>query len=326
MVQRATSYGTEATGPSAAESATAPATAEPSFHVARVPASDGVMLGARSYDPPEGTPVRAVVVIHGATAVPQGYYARFAQYLSERGYRVVTYDYRGIGASRTGSIRDERATMRDWGEHDATAMFAFARSIANGLPLVAIGHSFGGQSIGLCDSWRSVDASVLVGAQFGYWGHWPAPDRWRYAIMWYGLVPVVTTAFGSLPGWLGLGTDLPKGVARQWARWCRDPDYLMRDEPRARERFTKHAAPTLFFSFSDDDYAPEHAVRALLALLPRSAHHVRMTPAEAGGPVGHFGYFRPGAESALWRPTLEWLETTLGQTEMLRTPRDDRSS
>jgi len=30
-----------------------------------------------------------------ATGVPQAYYAKFAAYLAERGFKVLTFDYRG---------------------------------------------------------------------------------------------------------------------------------------------------------------------------------------------------------------------------------------
>lgn len=278
----------------------------------RIPTRDGASLGATRFEPPDGETAKATVVIHGATAVPQRYYRRFGSFLAGRGYRVLTYDYRGIGASRGRSLRGERATMRDWGERDVEAAFALARALSKGAPVVAIGHSFGGQTIGLCDAWRGVDASVIVASQLGYYGHFPAPDRYRHAINWYATIPAATAAFGYLPGFLGLGTDLPKGVAREWAKWCRHPSYLLGYEPRARERFSRFTAPTLFFSFSDDAYAPGPAVDALIATMPRrSVHHVRVTPEEMGGPIGHFGFFRPASERSLWAASLEWLGNTL---------------
>ncbi len=275
----------------------------------RIPTLDGASLGATLFQPAQSDEARATVVIHGATAVPQRYYRRFALFLSRRGHRVLTYDYRGIGASRGRSPRAERATMRQWGERDVEAAFGLARAMSKGAPVVAIGHSFGGQTIGLCDAWRGVDAAVIVASQLGYYGHFPAPDRYRHAITWYVTIPAVTAAFGYLPGFLGLGADLPKGVAREWAKWCRHPSYLLGYEPRARERFSRFDAPTLFFSFSDDAYAPGRAVDALLATMPHKAlHHVRVTPEEMGAPIGHFGFFRPASERSLWSATLEWLE------------------
>ena len=44
-------------------------------------------------------PPRALVLIHPATAVPERLRG-FARFLTERGFAALTYNYRGIGASR----------------------------------------------------------------------------------------------------------------------------------------------------------------------------------------------------------------------------------
>ena len=49
--------------------------------------------------------VRGTLMVNPATAVPQTYYGRFAQWSAQRGFRVVTFDYRGIGASLHGSTQ-----------------------------------------------------------------------------------------------------------------------------------------------------------------------------------------------------------------------------
>lgn len=41
----------------------------------------------------------AVVVVPSAMGVTQNFYARFAEWLAERGYLAATFDYRGIGQS-----------------------------------------------------------------------------------------------------------------------------------------------------------------------------------------------------------------------------------
>src|SRR5687768_441819 len=73
-----------------------------------ITAADGFELGATVIAPPRP---RATLVIHGATATKQTYYARFAAYAAARGHRVVTYDYRGVGASRPRSLIGFDATM-----------------------------------------------------------------------------------------------------------------------------------------------------------------------------------------------------------------------
>jgi predicted alpha/beta hydrolase len=243
--------------------------------------------------------------VNGATAVPQSYYQRFAEYLAASSYRVLTYDYRGIGASRPASLKGFRANMTDWALSDARAALGEAKRDHEELPLVHVGHSFGGQLLGLLEEARDVKGAVLVGAQLGYYGHWPAPERWRYALTWHALVPALTKTFGYLPGRAGIGEDLPRGVAEEWARWCSHPDYLLSEHPAAAARFARFDRPTLFYSFTDDAFAPEGAVEALIARLSRaSISHRRLDPRELGETsVGHFGFFRQRFQESLWLET-----------------------
>lgn len=36
---------------------------------------------------------------------------------------------------------------------------------------------------------------------------------------------------GHLPGWAGIGNDVPADVIRQWSGWCRQPGYATEDDP-----------------------------------------------------------------------------------------------
>jgi predicted alpha/beta hydrolase len=60
---------------------------------------DRQLLSATLFVPRERARAGAVV-INSATATPQAYYYRYAQYLARAGIPVLTYDYRGVGRSR----------------------------------------------------------------------------------------------------------------------------------------------------------------------------------------------------------------------------------
>jgi predicted alpha/beta hydrolase len=278
-------------------------------HPMLVTAADGYPLGATVYSP--AGRARGTVLIHGATAVPASYYARYAAYLADLGLRVVTYDYRGVGRSRPTRLRGFRARMTDWAALDARAMHDFVRDRFYE-PLAVIGHSFGGQLLGLIDEPREASGVLLVGAQQGYVGHWPAAQQARMQLIWRGVLPAITATAGYLPGWAGLGVDLPAGVARQWARWCTHPGYYAIDHADAPLRLARFDRPVLMYSFSDDDYAPPRAIAALADKLSGTlVDHRALTPLDVGGPVGHFGFFRPAWESSLWRESAEWLLAAL---------------
>jgi predicted alpha/beta hydrolase len=275
-----------------------------------VEAADGFHLGATVYAPVGRA--RGTLLVHGATAVPQSYYARYAAFLTDLGVRVVTYDYRGVGRSRPEKLRGFAATMTDWAALDARAMHDLVRTRYAHEPLVLVGHSFGGQLLGLLDDAREASGALLVGAQQGYVGHWPAGERARMELIWRGVLPAVTATAGYLPGWAGLGVDLPKGVARQWARWCTHPGYYAIDHADAPARLARFDRPLLMYSFADDDFAPPRAVDALASKLTGTlVDHRRLSPMDVGAPVGHFGFFRPTHAEGLWRESSEWLLAVL---------------
>ena len=272
---------------------------------------DDVRLGATLYTPDAAVVSQGTVLIHGATAVPQRYYAKFARYLAAQGIAVLPYDYRGVGASRPRSLRHFEAKMTDWAV-DAEAAHAFLRSERPG-PLAIVAHSFGGQMVGLLDAYREAKGALFVGSQFGSFRHFPMPSRLRVEFAMRALIPAASAVLGYVPGKLGLGEDLPGGVAKEWAQWCLHPEYLLGHQPDAQARFDAYRVPSLYYSFSDDDFAPKGGVRAMLSKL-RGAPlmHKRLRPSDFGGKaIGHFGFFRPRFEESLWKEAKTFLSRAL---------------
>ena len=264
-------------------------------------AADGHALGASVY----GNGERAVLVMP-ATGVPQSYYAKYAAYLGERGFMVLTFDYRGIGRSRDRDLRQSSARMRDWAQLDAAAAWRFLGERTK----LVVGHSFGGQALGLLPEPRSIAAALLVGSQSGYWRNWPALGRvWMWPTTHIAL-PAVTKLLGYFPASrLGFGEDLPPGVAIEWASWCRHPRYLVGalgvDKAYAQVQVRMRA-----YAISDDAFAPLRAVQALAELYPAARWETRrVTPRELGVPdIGHFGFFRERFRASLWCESADWLE------------------
>jgi predicted alpha/beta hydrolase len=275
-----------------------------------IPATDGYKLAATLYSL-EGQPAGPAVLINPATGVKQALYDRFARFLAERGMHVLTYDYRGMGGSRTGRLRALKASMEDWGAKDLAGAVDWLVERFPGSPLLVVGHSSGGQLLGLTDRIQHVAALLTVGAQSGYWRHWEGIRRYQLAFLWYVAIPAATRLFGYFPSKrLGLGEDLPGGVAREWARWCRNPAYIS-DERGVplRPHFDDFSGPLLAYSFSDDDSATRAAVDALTAFY-RSARRQRrhLTPAELGvDAVGHFRWLKERFRSTLWEEMASWL-------------------
>jgi predicted alpha/beta hydrolase len=273
-----------------------------------IPARDGYALAATLHEP--AGPPAVVAVVSSATAVKQTYYQRFAAFLAGQGVATLTFDYRGIGGSRPASLKGFAAALQDWGARDlAGAIDWLTDRYPQARPFV-VGHSIGGQLVGLADNNHRLAGLVGVGAQSGDWRLWSRPRRYWLAFAWGVLVPALTRLCGYLPGRkLGLGADLPAGVALEWARWCRSRGYVGAHLGKTvPDHFDDFRGRLLAYSVADDALAPRAAIEALLSLYTRACVQRRHVEPSAVGvsALGHFGFFRPEC-AGLWLDLARWL-------------------
>jgi predicted alpha/beta hydrolase len=270
-----------------------------------VTAEDGYVLAATLYEAPGAD---TAVLVNSATAVPRRFYQRFARYLQQQGWSVLTYDYRGIGGSKPPSLRGFGARMRDWTFLDMTAAVDWIGRELEPQRLFVIGHSFGGQTFGMVENAADVDAMVGVSAQSGHWGVQGGREPGRVRLIVTVIIPLLSRLFGYFPwSWFARGEDLPKGVALEWAGWCRNRNYLLDDETLPLERYRGFEAPVLAYSIEDDDWGTRRAVDEMMRAYGNvTRRHV--APADYGlARLGHTGFFREGGE-ALWREMVAWLD------------------
>jgi predicted alpha/beta hydrolase len=265
-------------------------------------ARDGYRLAARRYVP-VGAPVRGVAVIAPAMGVPQRFYGAFARWLASKGVHVLTFDYRGMGDSRAGSLRALSADIMTWARLDASAALAEVRERAPGVPLLWFGHSLGGQLIPYVEGHEAIARAFVIAAGSGYWRDNADALRRRVWLFWWGAVPVLTPLFGYFPGRrIGMVGDLPKGVIAQWRSWCMHPEYLVGVVPDARARFAAVQVPITALSFTDDEMMSERGTRVLEGFFTgASVSALRLKPGALGVKrVGHFGFFRGVMRAPLW--------------------------
>ncbi len=278
-----------------------------------LPLDDGGTLALRAWEP-AGEPV-ASVVIGGAMGVPQAYYAAFAGWLAQQGYRVWTFDYRGHGASRPPTprhtLRGYQADLLDW-VRDYEAVVRTAREERPASPLYLIGHSLGAQLPGLFEQPERVDGLLSIAAGSGYWRDNAPQRRRRVLFFWHVMVPLATGVCGYFPGKrLGMVGNLPAGVIRQWRRWCLHPRYSAAEGPEALARYARVRYPVLAWSFSDDEMMTLRGTHNLIKLYSNALRRVEsLQPAEAGvRRIGHFGLFRESFRDTLWPRTLAGLRS-----------------
>jgi predicted alpha/beta hydrolase len=260
---------------------------------------------------------RAVLVINPATGFPQTFYFRLAGYAAERGYDTLLYDYRGMGASAPAALATETCRMSDWGLFDMRTALDEASAHAAGLPVFTLGHSVGGQFLGLLKNHHLARAHVQVAVSVGYWPWEKAP--FKYLAWWFWRVhgPLMLALKGYIPtggGWSGL--PLPRGVYAEWRRWCLRPDHFGPDLRTylSDNVFGEIRAPLLSVGFEDDPIATRRTVAALDRFYPNAQRESRWySPADAGSErIGHEGFFASRHRDTLWRPVFDWLDVRAG--------------
>ncbi len=299
-----------------------PSFSEPRSPQISISCGDGVVLGGHFWlaatVKPEGS-----VIINPATGVLARYYHRYAQFLTQHGFDVLTYDYRGIGRSRPLRLRGTGYRWRDWGERDFDAALQWVARHRRRGPLIVVGHSVGGFLPGLAEHAPIIDRMLTVGAQYAWWGDYMPRRRAALFFKWHVAMPSITALYGYFPGRrLGWLEDLPKGVANEWS--FRGPRFEHSHPAAEREdvlrRMAAVRAPILAIVVSDDELGTMPAVRRTLNYYTGAQSAVvQLHPVDLGREkIGHFGLFHDSCKESFWLDTLSWLRE--GRNPWLATP------
>lgn len=256
---------------------------------------------------PNGT----AIIICPATGVKQRYYQNFATYAADRGFTLITFDYQGIGESRPKSLKGFGCSVSDWAENNINGVISHVKMHISHRKMIVMGHSIGGQLVGLCHTAHEADGLVLVASQSGYWKMWPWPHRWRMWANWRILIPSMTALFGYLPAKrFRIMEDLPRKAALEWAAWCLSPNHLFDHKHEAEASFASLKKPMISYSFSDDGFAPKSAVNYLLEKYSGcDIDEKHVEPAQLGlKKIGHFGFFKKDYQKYFWDEVLEKID------------------
>ncbi|USI71583.1 alpha/beta hydrolase family protein [Sphingomonas morindae] len=273
--------------------------------------ADGVLLEGHLWT--ARSAAAAAVIINGATGVRARYYHRYARFLSAHGFDVLTYDYRGIGASRPPRLRGCGYRWRDWGEQDVEAALQTMLTRRSDTPVMVVGHSIGGFLPGLAPSAGRIARMLTVGAQYAWWGDYRRDARARLFLKWHVTMPVLTAVFGYFPGRrLGWLEDLPAGVALEWSfrRSRFERSYPARERLLLLKRMESVTAPILAVTVSDDDIGSPAAIRRTLNYYHAADRMaVVLHPADLNRKtIGHFSLFHDSHVDRFWPDTLRWLQ------------------
>ena len=188
-------------------------------------------------------------------------------------------------------------------------------SVNSDRPITVIGHSLGLHHAGMTDASTQacIAHAVGVASGAGYWRDWALPSRRVAPILLHVAGPLLTPLFGYFPGKrLRMVGDLPAAAMRQWARWCRHPEFAWGAEPdKVGPSMETARFPVTAFSFTDDESMTELCTRKLLAAFKNApSRMIRLTPADFSlARIGHLGAFRPQGSEQLWMRIASSLET-----------------
>ncbi len=265
--------------------------------------ADGVRLQAH-FVPSTGG-VRALpVLISPATGVRQQFYLRFAAWLAAQGHDVLVFDYRGIGLSLQGPLKACRATLAEWGQQDQVAALDWLLQRTGQPQALLVGHSAGGQMMGLLPNHHRIARVVGVATSSGWFKAMRPGFGIPAQVVLRGIVPlgIALKGYGTCTA-VGLGENLPATVARQWGQWCAAGGYAINavKGKSAQDFHAQVRMPITVFHASDDDIATTATVADLLRCFPAAPQRVhRLKPRDHGlKGIGHIDWFR-GSHQALW--------------------------
>jgi predicted alpha/beta hydrolase len=275
-------------------------------------AEDGYALAATLYEPDR--PNGIALQINSSANTPRRYYRAFAGYLAARGFVVLTYDYRGAFPDETMSLRDSPASLLTWGTRDQAAVTRYLREKYPQHAIALLGHSMGGQIVGLSPAAGELATVVLVASGHGYWRRVRnAYRRWRRALYAYLLGPLALRLLGYMPAFVMGGGGGPKapGHARELLRFCRSPHFFCDERGAAlRPHNGDIRVPLKHVLLADDEVVAPGAELDAREFFPNAQVETETLVAGRHGlaRIGHFGFFRRSMPEPAWRALAEWIE------------------
>ncbi|WP_180074988.1 alpha/beta fold hydrolase [Acinetobacter sp. YH12254] len=279
------------------------------FETLTLQCQDGYHLSARFYAASSESEKRPVLVCP-ATGITQQFYHHFCIWLQAQGYAVLVFDFRGIGESLAGPLKQSKASIVQWGQLDIPAAIDALLARTHAEKVILLGHSAGGQLLGIVPNYDKVAKVVAVAGSTGHVKGLKGKTKLLAPVMFNVIFPLARMSKGYAPTQaIGMGENLPKDVAREWAQFCSKPGYVMNAMGKTiLPRSDFHAqitCPIISIWSSDDEIATEANVKDLLRLYPNAdTQMIELQPKRyAHKAIGHMLMFKKSHEN-LW-PVIE---------------------
>lgn len=277
----------------------------------QVRTTDGFHLTVYKFEPSFDN--GKVILISSGIGIQQYFYANYATYLSELGYTVYTYDYRGIGESGVKRIKNFKGNIFDWATLDFQSVTDHVLSKNEGKQKYYIGHSIGGSFLGLAKACLSFDAIVTIASNYGYWKFYEV--KYQPLVLAFTLmtIPFYKSLYGYLPSNIKRrGAPVPKEVAKDWATLGLNKHSQVALAKGAETYYDQIKSPMLVISIEDDMIASKKTVDAYVSNLLVNAkvkrRHVLLSEVDTRS-IGHSNFFRKRYRDSLWDLPTSWLSS-----------------
>lgn len=271
----------------------------------------GSSLAATLFSPQHGR-IKGAVMIAPATGVKRRFYSAFAEHLVGHGFAVMTFDNSGIGESLSVPLKQSPTRLQDWGQQDMPAILSELMQRFPDTSYHLIGHSAGGQLIGLMPNAHLLSSIFNYASSSGSLRNMRGWFRLQAHFFMRCYIPLNNAIFGlTHADWVGMGEPLPRAVAQQWATWCKGRGYA--ETGFGRTIHTHHYdtidCPGLWLSAVDDDIACSANVDDMIRVYKQMpAQRINLNPVDYGfKEIGHMNFFRR-PYAVLWPLAVDWLQ------------------
>ncbi|WP_445115832.1 alpha/beta hydrolase family protein [Acinetobacter sp. WZC-1] len=274
------------------------------FENLSITCKDGYTLAARFYKTAKNNHNLLPVLICPATGITMNFYHAFSEWLAEQGYDVLSFDFRGIGASLYGALKHSTASIQDWGLLDIPAAIETLLANTQADQVILLGHSAGGQLTGIIPNYHKIARVVAIAGSTGHVRGLKGRTRQLAPIMFHVIFPVSSFFKGyGATKMLGMGENLPRKVASQWALFCSKPGYVINAIGKTifEDHHHRITCPVSVFWSADDEIATEANVRDLLRLYPNAETQMhQLRPSDFGHrQIGHMLMFKKSHQN-IW--------------------------
>lgn len=273
-------------------------------------------LAATVYRPV--TEIKTAVMIAPATGIKRQFYHNFAMFIAKQGFGVITFDNEGINESLTTPLAKSDASLVSWGRHDMPAVLDALQYEFADAHYHLIGHSAGGQLIGLMPNYAIISSVFNVACSSGCIKNMDMPYKLKGMFFMDAFIPLSNLMLGYTPSdKMGMGEPLPRGVARQWREWCNGSGYIQTalDKTIHHHFYNEVTMPALWLGFTDDEIANSENIDDMIRVfpnMPTEKHY--LDPKDLGvDSIGHMRYFSSKTYAQapqLWEMAVNWLNRT----------------